>query len=98
MSAQHTPGPRHKQSRVYGPTSRLDHPELALAAKIIEKAIAAHVEGGDLWMCCAMAAQEILGEIAQEARHRFTGCPAGPWKRMPPSLRAAITRSTGAAS
>lgn len=89
--------PRRKQARVLGPTMRLNDPMLAHATKVIEQAIAEHCKGGDLWLCSAMAAQKILGEIAQEAQHRFTGCPPGPWKRMPPALRTAIAKAIGSA-
>lgn len=88
--AQHTPGPAHD----------LTDPMLAHATKIIEAAIADHCHGGDLWLCAALAAQKIVGEIFQQAHHRFTGCEFDPknWRRMPPDLRAAIAKATGSPS
>lgn len=67
---------------------------LAPATKIIEDAIKEHCQGGDLWMCAAVAAQKILGGIAHESVYRSTGGEPGKWKRMPPGLRAAIAKAT----
>lgn len=84
-NVQHTPGP----------LKSLTDPMLASATKIIEDAIKEHCQGGDLWLCAAVAAQKIIGEIAHESMHRHTGCEPGPWKRMPPGLRTAIAKATG---
>ena len=73
----------------------LTDPMLAPAIKVIEQAIQEHCTGGDLNLCAAIAAQKIVGEIFQEAVIRHTGCRPGPWKRMPPDLRAAIARASG---
>jgi hypothetical protein len=78
-----------------GPMATLTDPMLAPSIKVIEEAIKEHCQGGDLWLCAAIAAQKIMGEIAQESVHRYTGCEPGPWKRMPPKLRAAIAKATG---
>jgi hypothetical protein len=86
MSTKHTPGPA---------SDRFD-PMLTNARKIIQKAIVEHCgTGADIEMVAADAAQQILGEIAQQAMHRFPNFTPGPWKRMPPDLRAAIARATG---
>lgn len=39
---------------------------------------------------------DALKAILVEAQHHFSGCAPGPWKRMPPNLRAAIDRSRDA--
>jgi hypothetical protein len=80
-----------------GPLASLTDPMLAPAIKVIEDAIKDHCRGSDLWLCAAVAAQKIIGEIAHESVHRFAGCEPGPWKRMPPALRDAIARATGSA-
>lgn len=90
MNTNHTPGPAYS----------LTDPMLARATKLIEQAIVDHCQGSDLWTCAAVAAQQVIGEIAQASHHRFSGCEfdATNWKRMPPELRRAIAKATGAAA
>lgn len=78
-----------------GPAYQLTDPMLERATEIVKAAILDHCQGGDLWMCSAVAAQKIIGGIAQESVHRHTNCEPGPWRRMNPSLRAAISAVTG---
>jgi len=82
-------------NRSQGPANNLTDPMLEKAIAEIENAIKDHCNGGDLWMAAAIAAQRIIGDIAQVARHRYSGCPPGQWKRMPPELREAIAAATG---
>lgn len=81
-----------------GPAVDQFNPMLERARKIIQTAIVEHCGGADLERVSAVAAKNILGEIAQEAVHRHTGLKPGPWKRMPPELRAAIQHATGPAA
>lgn len=91
-----TQAPRKPSDNPCGPAESLTDPMLAAATRIIKEAIEDHCQGSDLWLCSAVAAQKILGGIAQESVHRYTNCEPGPWKRMPPALRAAIAKATGA--
>lgn len=73
-------------------------PVLAVARRHIQDAIIEHCgTGADMERCAGDAAVKILGDIVREAIHRHTNCKPGPWKRMPPELRAAIAKATGGA-
>jgi hypothetical protein len=74
------------------------HPLLAKARKRIHDAIVEHCgTGADIESVAADAARDILGEIVHEAFHHYTGVEfdATDWRRLPPTLRAAIAKSIG---
>lgn len=80
------------------PGLELTDARLKPAIERIKAAMLGQSQGGDMWLCAAMAAQDILGGIVYESTHRFGGKEApGDWKRMPPALRAAIAKATGVA-
>ena len=92
-NSAHTPGKYRA-----GPAWHIDDAMLAAATKVIQDAIVEHCgTGADIWMVSAMAAQKIIGDIAQQSYHANPDGTFAEWKRMPPALRAAIAAATGSA-
>ncbi len=86
---------------VSGPATDRFHPLLETANQRIKRALVEHCgAGADIDSVAADAARDILGEIVQQAFHQYIGCEysVDDWRRLPPALRAAIAKATGAAS